>query len=157
MRDTIFTLLISVITCVLFFTQAAAYDYINMTPEEIEQLKEERHAFYKAKSEHKELSIKRQLVQEGIRLDGNQADYDVRYYGIHISLDFDNETIDAHIDYKIRSVIDGLSSVDLNLHNQLIVDQVFVDGVETGFSHLANILSITTPTSYDQDDELDRP
>lgn len=135
--------------------QQKIYDYRNLSAKDIEELKAVRHAFYAAESADKGRAIREYLLHERAYVDGNQTDYDVRYYGINVKLDFSTGTIIGRIDYKIRSTVDALNAVDLNLHNQLTVDSVRVNGVSAAFSHASDLLSITTPTPYAAPTEFD--
>lgn len=136
------------------YAQWKTHDYSKLTPDEIEQIKTERHRFYQLESERREISIKRALLNEDFFYNRNQADYDVRYYGVHVNLNFPGQSIIASVDYRIRSQINGLHVIDLNLHNQLIVDSVRVGGVVAAFSHTNHLLSITTPSSYNLNQEF---
>lgn len=135
--------------------RAQSHDYKNMTPDQIEELKQRRHAFYTAKSSAKEAAIKRSLLDGSLKMNLNQLDYDVRYYGINLSLNFGTSTIDGYVDYKIKSMTDGLSSVDLNLVDQFSVTSVTVDGSPASFTHSSDLLAITTPTSYNTGTEFE--
>ena len=111
--------------------------------------------FYTAETADRERAIKAQLLQREALIDGNQADYDVRYYGITVKLDFTTCTIQANVQYKIRSSIAALNGVDLNLVDQLVVDSVRFGSTAASFTHSADMLKITTPTPYAQNVEFD--
>jgi hypothetical protein len=131
------------------------YDWKNLSPDDIASLKAERRAFYEAEALGKQEAIREQQPGKDVLVDGNQNDYDVRYYGLHLNLDFSSQTIIASVDYQIRSVINGLSAVDLNLRDELTVDSVKVEGTTAAFTHTNHLLHIVTPTSYAQNDEFD--
>ncbi len=126
-----------------------------LTAEEIVRIRAERHAFYAAESRGMDDAIHEYYLSRGDRADGNQADFDVRYYGLHLNLHFDTQTIDAFVEYKIRSVISGLGSITLNLRNELVVDSVKASGTSTIFSHSNHLLNITLPTVVEQNQEFD--
>ncbi len=128
------------------FAQAKRYDYSNLTPAEIEELKASRHEFYTAKSAGKADAIRQSLLREKMFMDGNQADFDVKYYGINIKLNFTNSTIISRIDYRIVSNVVGLSAIDLNLTSFLTVDSVRINGAVASFSRPGEMLHITTPS-----------
>lgn len=148
MRRALMTAVTLLFVTALASGQQKSFDYQNLTAEDIAELKAARHAFYAAESAAKEKAIKEQLRLGKANFDGNQNDYDIRYYGINVRLDFTASTIIGRIDYKIRSGVPALSAVDLNLHHQLIVDSVKVGGAAATFSRPGELLSITTPTSY---------
>jgi aminopeptidase N len=149
---------IPILLCVLMFGAAGAqqnsYDWNNLTQDDIEQIRAERHAFYAAESRGRQEAIVDGILEEAMKLDGNQADYDVRYYGIHLNLNFTSQSIIGQVDYRIKSVVNGLDAVDLNLRNELYVDSVIVEGQTAAFSHSNHMLMITTPGSYSQNDEF---
>ena len=156
MPRTIAMLLIILASCVsVAQSQEKSYDYRNLTPQDIEELKAARHKFYEAETADRERAIKAQLSQREALVDGNQADYDVRYYGITVKLDFTTSTIQANVQYKIRSGIAALNRVDLNLVDQLVVDSVRFGSTVVSFTRSANMLKITTPTPYAQNVEFD--
>ncbi|TFH65302.1 MAG: hypothetical protein E4G91_02975 [Candidatus Zixiibacteriota bacterium] len=156
MPRTIVMLLIFLALCVSVTRgQEKSYDYRNLTPQDIEELQAERHQFYKAETADRERAIKAQLSQREVLVDGNQADYDVRYYGITVKLDFATGTIQGNVQYKIRSNIAALNRVDLNLVDQLGVDSVRFGSTAASFTHSADMLKITTPTPYAQNVEFD--
>lgn len=136
-------------------TLAQTRDFTKMTPDQIEELKQERHAFYKAESAGKNEAIRQSILDASTKMNPNQQDYDMRYYGINLSLNFGSGTIDGYVDYQIRPVVSGFNSVDLNLVDQLYVSSVTVDGSPAAYSHSSDILSITTPTTYNAGQEFD--
>ncbi len=131
--------------CVGLTAQQRTFDYKNLSTEDIAELKQLRHEFYEAKSLGKQEAIRQAHLLKSVYLDGNQADYDVRYYGIDVKLNFTNSTIDGKIDYKMVAVVNGLNAVDLNLTTELIVDSVRFGATPASFSHSANLLSVSTP------------
>ena len=137
------------------FAQAKTYDYNNLSAEEIQELKELRHEFYAAKSAGKAAAIRQSALHEKMFVDGNQADFDVKYYGINVYLNFSNGTIVGRVDYKMMSTVTGLNAIDLNLTNSLTVDSIRFSGVPAGFNHTVDLLSITTPAPIGRDVEFD--
>lgn len=135
--------------------QQKYHDYGNLTPQDIEEIKAEHHRFYKAESADRERAIKEQLQINKAPVDGNQASFDVRYYGISVKLDLLTATIQANVKYKIRSTVAALNEVDLNLTNQLQVDSVLFGGTAASYTHSARLLKITTPVSYAEGVEFD--
>ncbi len=135
--------------------QEKTYDYNNLSPQDIQELKADRHKFYTAEKAGQDLAIKERLAMRNVLIDGNQADYDVRYYGINVKIDFSTYTIQGHVDYKIRSNIAALNSIDLNLHDQLTVDSVRFGSTPASYSRAAGILTITTPSPYALNAEFD--
>jgi hypothetical protein len=134
------------------------YDYSNLTAAEIEEIRQMRHDFYAAEKGAKEEQIKQWLLSDATKANLNQAEYDVRYYGINLSLDFGAETIDGYIDYQIVALVDGFSTVDLDLSTlSLSVSSVTVDGAPAAtVSHTGDDdLIITTPTTYNQGEEFE--
>ena len=125
--------------------QRRTYDYNNLSAEQIEEIRQQRQEYYRIEGARKDASVKRYLLNQAFAMNLNQADYDVKYYGLHINISFPTQSIIASIDYKIASVVPALNSVDLDLTHQLTVDSVNVNGQTAPFSHLGEILSITLP------------
>ncbi len=146
--------LIPLVGFLLASTQTLQGGWKPLTAEEIEQIREERHTFYAAESRGLDDAIHEYYLSRGSRSDGNQTDFDVRYYGLHLNLHFDTQTIDAFVEYRIRSVISGLASVTLNLRTELTVDSVKMGGASATYSHLDHLLIIALPTAVGQDQEF---
>lgn len=135
--------------------QQSSFDFLKMTPEDIAELKAARHRFYEAEKAEYYRQIQAQSANRDSKLDGNQADYDVRYYGITVKLDFTGGTIQGNVQYKIRSKIAALNYVDLNLTSQLTVDSVRFGSTAGTFTRPTNMLRVNTPTPYAQNVEFD--
>ncbi len=133
---------IAALVVVLLCGGLSAYDWNNLSEQEIAEIKAARHAFYKIHSEGNQQAIIENLFG-GEKVDGNQNDFDMRYYGLHLDLNFTSLSIDASVDYRIKSLIPGLNRVDLNLRNELTVDSVKVGVASASFTHSAHLLSIT--------------
>ncbi|MCC6961887.1 MAG: hypothetical protein IT585_01405 [candidate division Zixibacteria bacterium] len=127
------------------FAQQKAYDYKNLTADDIAEIKARRHEFYTAKSQGKQEAIRLAQLQKAIYLDGNEADYNVKYYGIDVYLNFSNGSIVGKVDYVIEAMVEGLNAIDLNLATDLTVDSVRFGATAAGYSHAVDLLSITTP------------
>ncbi|MGB5107770.1 MAG: M1 family metallopeptidase [Candidatus Zixiibacteriota bacterium] len=126
--------------------QRKSYDYNNLTTDQIAEIKAQRLQYYEAEGARKDAAIKRYLLREARSINANQADYDVSYYGLHVSIFFPTESIKASIDYQLTSQVPALNTVDLDLIQDLIVDSVKVNSQPSPFSHIGAILSITLPT-----------
>ena len=127
------------------------YDWNNLSEKDIAEIRAERHAFYARHSHGIQAAL---LENSGNKVDGNQNDFDMRYYGLHLNLDFVGDSIVASVDYRIKSLISGLTRVDLNLRDELTVDSVRVGVAPASFSHSAHLLSINLPSSIPQNQEF---
>jgi len=155
MKRSLLSLTTALLVVATAWGQEKKLDFNNLTPEQIEEFKAMRHSFYAEETRGEQKVIREQLLRMTTKLDGNQADYDVRYYGIDVNLNFTTGTIISRVDCKIKSLVSGLNAVDLNLHSQLIVDSVKVNGVTASFSRPGNLLAITTPSSIPLNQEFD--
>lgn len=135
---------LATLVAVLLYGSLSAYDWNNLSEKDIAEIKEMRHAFYKIHSHGIQEAIIENLP-DGDKVDGNQNDFDMRYYGLHLDLDFTNSSIDASVDYQIKCLVAGLNRVDLNLRNELTVDSVKVGAATTTFNHTAHLLSVNLP------------
>lgn len=146
--------------CVLLFAVSAngqikMRDYSNLTQEQIDTLKAEHLRNVRLEADRREVAAKRALENQARYYNPSQAEYDVRYYGIHLSLNFTNHTIKGYVDYRVRSTISNLHVINLDLHDQLQVDSVKVGGTRiTNYWHVAGTVSITLPGFYSVGTEL---
>ncbi len=131
-----------------FASSPKTLDWTNITPDQMEQFKQQRQAFRQAEAAGRNEAIHEFEAQQTERVVGNQADYDVHYYGIHLSLDFAGQTVTGFVDYRVESLVSALGTVDLNLRNELSVDSVVVAGTGTTFSHVNHLLTVNLPTNY---------
>lgn len=148
-------LIVWLAVCAIALGQKSTYDYHNLSSADIARLKADHHAFYQAEAAGFQDQLKNLQQLEAAKIDGNQADFDVRYYGLHLKLLFTTSEITGYVDYKIRSNIAALNRVDLNLHSQLVVDSVEFGGTGSTFTHNTNLLSINTPVAYATGVEFD--
>ncbi|MBU1318758.1 MAG: hypothetical protein KKG33_08930 [candidate division Zixibacteria bacterium] len=84
----------------------------------------------------------------------NMYDYDVLYYKIDISISMSGETVGGYVEMHLKSLIDGLSYVDLTLANQLNVTATRLDGVSQAFWHSTDILTVNFTTPLNDGDEF---
>ncbi len=145
MRLIAIAILLALLTTALY-AQRKTYDYSNLTEDQISELRAQRQGFYRLERSRRELAVKRGLLTQSRALNANQADYDVKYYGLHVNINFTTESIIAVIDYEIESLVNNFNTLDLDLIDQLIVDSVKVNGQTAVRSHVASILSVTMPT-----------
>jgi aminopeptidase N len=154
-RAPILLLLMLTVAAGLLQAQNLPAHWKPLSEEEIARFRAERHAFYAVESQGLDDAIHAQYREQSQRLDGNQADFDIRYYGLHLNLNFPAQTIIASIDYRIKSVIVSLNTVTLNLRNELTVDSVRMSGMSAGFTHSNHLLVIDLPSVVDQGQECD--
>ncbi len=74
---------------------------------------------------------------------GNQAQYDALHYTLWIVPSFQSATIHGVVVITLRSLVNGLDHIDLDLYNTMIVSSVREDAVPLTFTHVANRLSVT--------------
>ncbi len=127
-----------------------AYDWNNLSEAEIEEIKADRLKFFAEHTRGRAEAIAENAGQ-GIRLDGNQADFDVQHYALSLDLDFTSETITGALTCTFKSLIPSQTAVDLNLRDELTVDSVKAGALNAGFSHINHLLSITLPVAVSQD------
>jgi aminopeptidase N len=123
-------------------------DYSNLTQAQIDTIKQERLQMYHYEADRREQAVKSGLLNQALYFNANQANYDVRYYGIHLSLNFNNSSIKGYVDYRIRSAISSLNSVDLDLNDQLTVDSIKIGATRLSYTHSSGVIAIVLPTSY---------
>ncbi|MFC1887387.1 M1 family aminopeptidase [Candidatus Cloacimonadota bacterium] len=94
--------------------------------------------------------------QDYMNRDGRLMDnYDVEYYKIDLQLDFDNELIQGDNLIRIKILEDNISEITLDLTNNLVIDQVNVDGTQRSFTHADNQMTISLEQAYNTNDLLE--
>ncbi len=84
----------------------------------------------------------------------NMYKYDVLHYKIDIAIDMASETIDGYVDILCKSLVDGLSSVDLTLTTSLNVTDARLNGSSKTYSHSTDILTVNFDQTFNTDDEF---
>jgi hypothetical protein len=85
---------------------------------------------------------------------GNMYDYDVLHYKIDIAINMGSHTIDGYVEMKAKSLINGLSYVDLLLTSDLTVTNVRLDGSSQSYSHAADVLTANFSQTFDTGEEF---
>ncbi len=110
-----------------------------------------RNAEWKMKSLYYQMLMERQ--GPGLALD--QSDYDVRYWELDIDVtDIAGETISGKVTMTSESVVDGLSSIEYDLHYAMDVDSVRMYGNPSAFSHQGSVLEITLDRAYNMGEQF---
>lgn len=78
----------------------------------------------------------------------NMANYDVTYYKIDISIDFDNEFINSTITMNAEICEDNASEIEMNLTNNLMITDIVQDSSSLLYTHVDDIITITLNESY---------
>lgn len=105
-----------------------------------------RDAEWRMKSLYYQKLMERQ--EPGLLLD--QSDYDVKYWELDIDVtNIVGEIITGKVTMTSESVVDGLSSIEYDLHYALNVDSVRMYGNPAAFSHQGSVLEITLDHAYD--------
>jgi len=87
-------------------------------------------------------------IQAAFRAEtASQADYDVSYYNIDITVDPHTGTVGGTVDVTAR-VVNALTVVDLDLAGTLTVNQVISPAGTHPFTHTNSILSVTLDRTY---------
>jgi len=79
----------------------------------------------------------------------SQDDYDVLYYDIDIAFDPPNEDVDGIVKIRAASVVDGLTTVILDLYDNLTVTSVTRGGTPLSYSHTSDRITVTLDQSFD--------
>ncbi|MCK4657419.1 MAG: hypothetical protein KAT85_10300, partial [candidate division Zixibacteria bacterium] len=85
---------------------------------------------------------------------GNMYDYDVLYYKIDVEINMSSETIGGYVEMRAKSLINGLSYVDLLLTPDLTVTDVRLDGSSQSYSHATDILTANFSQTFDIGEEF---
>ncbi len=149
MRTLFIALLLTIVIVPAVFGQRKNYDYRNLSASEIEEIKSRRLEFYRYESAGREESIKRGLLEQALKHNANQSDYDVNYYGIRINLLFPTKSIVGQIDYQVTVVAPTINSIDLDLiWYYLNADSAYVGPNRVNVSHPGFVATVTLPRTY---------
>ncbi len=78
----------------------------------------------------------------------SQDDYDALYYDIDIEIDPSSETVDGVVTLRARSVVDGLTTVILDLYDNLTVSSVTRGATPLSYSHSNDRIAVTLDQSF---------
>lgn len=102
------------------------------------------------------LRVRERLEQDRIRKASvNQDDYDAIYYEIVLDIDPASERIAGTTTATVESKTGALSSVVLDLLDQMTVSEVREGGVPVSFTHSQDLLTINLANTYAQGQTVD--
>ena len=84
----------------------------------------------------------------------NQAQYDVTSYTLNLKLYPDIQHLAGAVAIQGKSLVNGLSEVELNFTNALTVDSVREGNTLLPFTHNNELLSVTLPTPLNQNENF---
>ncbi len=80
----------------------------------------------------------------------SQENYDARYYGLDIEIDDGSESVAGSVTMRATSNVDGLTTVLLDLYDNMTVDSVMSqEGLPLSYSHNNDILAVTLANPVD--------
>ncbi|MBS3741142.1 MAG: T9SS type A sorting domain-containing protein [Candidatus Cloacimonetes bacterium] len=79
--------------------------------------------------------------------------FDALHYTINLQLFPDNESIQGNVESQLELTALEVDSISFELE-QLHVDSVFVDGIETDFSYDSSIINVRIPPGYEMGDTV---
>ncbi len=85
----------------------------------------------------------------------SQDDYDARYYDIDIAIDDVSETVAGTVAMHATSLVDGLTTVILDLYDNMTVDSVAHDGSPASFSHTNDRIYVTLNSALAAGEEFE--
>jgi aminopeptidase N len=84
----------------------------------------------------------------------SQDDYDVTFYDIDIAIDDGPETVAGSVVVDGKSLVSGLTTVILDLYDNMTVDSVAHDGAPASYAHSNDHLNVTLNSALEPDDEF---
>jgi aminopeptidase N len=84
-----------------------------------------------------------------------QDDYDALFYNLEIAFDPPSETVEGVVTMRAESVVTGLSTVILDLYDNLSVTSVTRDAVPLSYSHSSDRVSVTLDQSFNEGEIFD--
>lgn len=95
----------------------------------------------------KDIARKRAKAKfENVKYPGDN-NFDVIYYKLYLDIDHINKHLRGETTINIRSVIDDLTSLKIDLRSVLTVDSVFVDDEKKTFTHSDHVITIALDSS----------
>ena len=108
-----------------------------------------RDDFRKAEWEMKSRFWQYQQEKQDQSLLLDQSDYDAKYWELDINVtDIGGQNISGKVTMTSESMVDGLSSIEYDLHYAMIADSVFMDGEPVSYTHPGSILEIDLDQTY---------
>lgn len=83
-----------------------------------------------------------------LRSTGNQDDFDLEYCDLNVEIFPDITSINGIAKFKIKSLVDQLSTLDMDIINQLNISEVSSNGTNLSFEHKSDILTINLNHNY---------
>ena len=84
-----------------------------------------------------------------------QDDYDALYYDIDIEIDEGPETVAGTVTMLAASRVDGLTTVILNLYDNLTIDSVAHDGAPASYSHVNDLVHVSLNSAVNTGDQFE--
>lgn len=91
--------------------------------------------------------LQEELALPPTAIRASQDDYDATYYDIDIEIDEGPETVDGSVTMRATSVVDGLTTVILDLRSNMTVDAVTHDGSPASYTHNGDLITVTLNTT----------
>ncbi|MEE9554281.1 MAG: M1 family metallopeptidase, partial [candidate division Zixibacteria bacterium] len=114
-----------------------------------------RDDFRKAEWEMKSRFWKYQQEKQDQNLTLDQSDYDVKYWELDIDVtNIQGEIVSGKVTMTSEPVVNGLSTVEYDLHVSLSADSVFMSGQPVSYDHSGHILEIDLDRSYDTGEQF---
>ena len=127
------------------------------TEEEMQQMIAERDTHHACKQKAGALSQKYDAARSPMLVfypTSNMYDYDALYYKIDIEIDMSSETVDGYVEMRCKSLVAGLSYVDMTLTTSLSVTSARLNGTSQTFSHSTEILTVNFDETFDVGEEF---
>ena len=82
----------------------------------------------------------------------DQAEYDVNFYGINISVTIPLKTIYGDVLMEAKAVVDGLDSIEVDLYSNLIIDSIYTPTRVLDFSRIGDKILLPLDGVYNHDE-----
>jgi aminopeptidase N len=78
-----------------------------------------------------------------------QYQYDVKYYDLHLIVDFYGSSVGGYVNITSRTTQNGVTFCQIDLNDVMEVDSVLVDGVAAAWDHVNDLITATLPVELD--------
>ncbi|MBD3381297.1 MAG: hypothetical protein GF404_03765 [candidate division Zixibacteria bacterium] len=138
-----------------FFESISGKDLIvedlkDLTPEELSDMIRTTHDFCRH-GKALRLQKAREAQQQEMLTKSflSQWQWDALYYEISFDINFSTEILDGYVKTMGASLVEGLSTVEIDLYDNMTVDSVTTGATSLSYTHSNDIITITLDQTYD--------
>lgn len=136
----------------LSFAQQKAGEKLSTRPEPVFSIPPSEGHRIMGEAKAKALSAARQAY--AAKALAGQGDFDALYYGLDLKIDTTAKVIWGAVTMQGKSKVSSLSTVILDLFDNMVVDSIKTGGTNLAFTHSSNLVNITLDRAYALDENF---